>query len=48
MEEILQQLIGSLSDYSEGVLSSEVVQDFLHQQYPIGSKVKNGHIQWEM
>ena len=33
MEEILHQLIGSLSHHSQGFFTSQVVQDFFHQQY---------------
>ena len=33
MEEILHQLIGSLSRYLQGFFTSKVVQDFSHQQY---------------
>ena len=32
MEEILHQLIGSLSHYLQGFCTSQVVQDFSHQQ----------------
>ena len=45
MEEILHQLIGSLSCYLQGFSSSQVVQDFSHQQYHqqnfrIGSRLR--------
>ena len=33
MEYILHQLIGSLSHYLHGFYTSQVVQDFFHQQY---------------
>ena len=33
MEEILRQLIGSLSHYLQGFFTYHVVQDFFHQQY---------------
>ena len=33
MEEILHQLIGSLTQYLQGFFPSQVVQDFFHQQY---------------
>ena len=39
MEEILRQLIGSLSHYLR-IYTSQVVQDFLHQQYiPLWERV---------
>ena len=33
MDKILHQLIGSLSHYLQGFYTSQVVQDFFHQQY---------------
>ena len=33
MEEILHQLVGSLSHYLQGFITSQVVQDFFHQRY---------------
>ena len=33
MEEILHQLIGSLSHFFTGFYTSQVVHDFVHQQY---------------
>ena len=47
MEEILHQLIGSLSQYSQGFntfYTSQVVQDFLHQEYHIHFS-QNNHVQ---
>ena len=35
MEEILHQLIGSLSHYLQVFFTSQVVQDFFHQQYDL-------------
>ena len=33
--EMLHQLIGSLSQYLQGFYTSQVMQDFFHQQYSI-------------
>ena len=37
MEETLHQLIGSLSHYLQDFYTSQVVQDFFHQQYHEGT-----------
>ena len=42
MEEILRQLIGSLSQLFTGFYTCQVVQDFFHQQYFLGKGAFDG------
>ena len=41
MEEILHQLIGSLSHHSEGLHMPGGLPEFFHQQYEISNSIKN-------
>ena len=42
MEEFLHHLIGSSSHYLQGFLTSQVVQDFFHQQYHLDNSKSGG------
>ena len=42
MEEFLRHLIGSSSHYLQGFLTSQVVQDFFHQQYHLDNSKSGG------